>query len=462
MNKKDLRILLVSSRPPEHSANLGGDIVNALQQKGCIVDFLSLYPSTKNNPFNVYTILDNQPESKSEFLRKRLSPFLFNTLKKLLSPIKNLLKTIVVTVSKKRKIDIHCHKAGFYYVDEINPEINPELLLNKIPQNKYYDLIISLFWENMLNSTSLKAIHKRFRVPIYVYSVDMAPMTGGCYYFNTCNRYKYGCGQCPCLLSNNIDDRSHQNYLIKKANYSETDIYFMGNSWMIERAIASKLFDLNSVLNMSIIIDEAIFCPQKSSQARLGLNIPHQYDLVLLARSSNDRRKGSEILEYAVKKLWENLSDRDQERLCLVSVGDQTLQKKLKGEKIPVINFGLVDKTTLINLYQISTLFLNPSIDDAGPSMVNQSMMCGTPVVSFNIGTAVDVIENGISGFKTDNICEEGFSQTLNTAINTIINHTYPHIKETTRRKALEYNTSHAFADKLLNHFTNRKLKNDK
>lgn len=40
MKDNGLRVLLVSSRPPEHSANLGDDIVNALQKKGCIVDFL--------------------------------------------------------------------------------------------------------------------------------------------------------------------------------------------------------------------------------------------------------------------------------------------------------------------------------------------------------------------------------------------------------------------------------------
>ena len=99
-------------------------------------------------------------------------------------------------------------------------------------------------------------------------------------------------------------------------------------------------------------------------------------------------------------------------------------------------------------------MFLNPSTDDAGPSMVNQSIMCGTPVVSFNLGTAVDVIENGISGFKTDDISPEGFYRTLEKAIRSLIEGSNPSIRETTRATALRHNTSAVFASRLLGHYS--------
>lgn len=455
MNKRNLNILLVSSKPPEYSAHLGGDIVRALQKKGCTVDYLSLYPSKLDNTFKIYNILNDEPKSKSTILRNKLSPFFFNCVKKTFTLFRNLLNKALIVISDKRRIEINCRKSGFYYIKEEYPDIKIDTILNKIPQNNQYDLIISLFWENMLNSTTLKALYDKFKVPIYIYSVDMAPITGGCYYFNNCDRYKYECGKCPCLLSKNLDDRSHQNFIIKKNNYSKSKIYYLGNSWMLERAIASKLFDSRTVLNMNIIIDETIFCPKDSSQIRQKFNISPQYDIVLLIRSSNANRKGGNILEYSVKKLWQDLSDKDRKRICLVFIGDHTLQNKFTNSKIPFFNLGFVDRDSLIDLYRESTFFLNPSIDDAGPSMVNQSIMCGTPVVSFNIGTAVDVIENGISGFKTDDISKEGFSQILKIAVDSIINQTYPEIQKTTRGIALKFNTSSVFADKLLTHYYN-------
>lgn len=456
MNKQALRILLVSSRPPEHSANLGGDIVNALQTKGCTVDFLSLYPSIRHNPFTVYTVLNKQPESASVELRKKLSPVFYKIIKTFLEPLRSSFRATVNFFSKSRRLAYFRHQSGFLYVDETSPDIDTALLLSSLPQNQQYDLIITLFWQNMLNTTSLRAFYDRYKAPVYIYSVDMAPMTGGCYYFNTCDRYKYGCGQCPCLLSNNIDDRSHHNYLIKKDNYSKIEAYFLGNTWMIERAIASRLFDSNAVLNMGIIIDETIFYPKKSAQARLNLGLPQQCDLILLARSSYDRRKGSDILVFAMEYLWRHMPEEYKQRLCLVTIGDSTLENKLKGKELPVVHLGLVDRKKLINIYRESTLFLNPSTDDAGPSMVNQSIMCGTPVVSFNLGTAVDVIEDGISGFKTEDISKEGFAHVLKKAIDSILNNLCPQIRETTREMALKHNTSQIFAEKLMNHYNSR------
>lgn len=453
MKDNGLRVLLVSSRPPEHSANLGDDIVNALQKKGCIVDFLSLYPSTLNTKYRIYSVLSKAPKSVIERIVRIFSASFSSHLITLLKPFKKILRNTINILSKKQRAEFHRKKSGFYYFDESKPDIDPEVLLSKIPQSKRYDFIITLFWQNMLNSTSLKALYNRFKAPIYIYSVDMAPMTGGCFYFNTCDRYKYGCGNCPCLSSINPNDRSHHNYLIKQHNYSESSIFYLGNSWMIKYALASRLFDIKSVLNFSIILNETVFHPKKIFKQEQILAHSLRKDVILLARSSEAKRKGGDIILYAIKHLWQHLSIQCRQRICLVTVGDKTLQKKFKGTEIAIINLGVVDMTKLICAYQKATLFLNPSTDDAGPSMVNQAIMCGTPVVSFNLGTAVDVIENGISGFKTDNISKEGFAEILGIAIDAILNNKYPHIRETARETALKYNTSQVFADKLLGHY---------
>ncbi len=457
MNHDTPRILLVSSRGPEHSANLGGDVVNSLRQQGCDVDILTLYPSLQAKDYDIYSVVDEIPISTSGKLRKKLPGVSFKILKFIFKPVKDSWGQLRNALSKKRRLRLHLTQSGFFYPDESHPNVSPERLLNTIPQDKEYDLVITLFWQDMLNTTSLMAIYERFGAPIYIYSVDMAPMTGGCYYFNSCNHYTHQCGECPCLLSDNKSDQSHQNYITKKKNYSAIEAYFLGNSWMIDRALASKLFNADSVLNMGIIIDEKVFCPKNSLQARQELKIPEDKDLVLMARSLGSTRKGADTIVYALNMLWEKLPKEERQRLCLVTVGDATLEKKLKGGKIPVINLGTVGRDVLIKAYQAASLFLSPSTDDAGPSMVNQSIMCGTPVVSFNIGTAVDVIENGISGFKTDDLSKEGFARTLGEALHATVNATYPDIRATARVRALQHNTSQAFAEKLLLHFRNRR-----
>lgn len=454
-NSNCLNILLVSSRPPEHSANLGGDIVQALQKVGCTVEYLSLYPSKQKNEYAVYSVLDCAPKTIVDKLRGSLSESYFNKIRKVLKPILAVHRNLICLFSQKQKIIMHSKASGFNYFDENTPDINPGRILSIIPKNKKYDFIITAFWQGMLNSTSINALYNRFKVPVYIYSVDMATITGGCFYFNTCDHYKNECGKCPCLLSSNPNDRSHNNYLIKRNNYSKSEVYYIGNSWMIKHAIASRLFNSKNVLNMSIILDETVFYPARSSRARDKMNLPAEKDFILLVRSNCSKRKGSDIIIYTLKHLWENLSETHRQRLCLVSIGDRTLEERSKEAKIPIINLGIVDREMMISLYRESTLFLSPSTDDAGPSMVNQSMMCGTPVVSFNLGTAMDVIENGVSGFKTDNISNEGYAKLMENTVEAIIQNKYPRIRETTRETALKYNTSQVFAYKLLNHFSN-------
>jgi len=45
-------------------------------------------------------------------------------------------------------------------------------------------------------------------------------------------------------------------------------------------------------------------------------------------------------------------------------------------------------------------VFLCPSIEDSGPLMINESIMCGTPVVSFDMGVAPDLVHTGKTGYR--------------------------------------------------------------
>ena len=49
-------------------------------------------------------------------------------------------------------------------------------------------------------------------------------------------------------------------------------------------------------------------------------------------------------------------------------------------------------------------MFLNQSIQDAGPIMINESLSCGLPVISFKIGLAKDIVnkKNGFLAEKVD------------------------------------------------------------
>ena len=100
----------------------------------------------------------------------------------------------------------------------------------------------------------------------------------------------------------------------------------------------------------------------------------------------------------------------------------------------------------LIKAYNIADVFISSSTDDAGPSMVNQSMACGTPVISFHIGTALDVMFQGVSGFSAENKSQTGFSNCLE-KMYMLPSEEKLKMRKATREVALKFNSMKAISD---------------
>ena len=399
MKQKPMRILFLSSMPPTHSAGLGNDIRASLQARGHRVDMISLYGDEKSDYTYLFTV------RRSDALMERLRRFLTRL------GVRDRIRKIVRAVIPAKGGVTEANGISIMYPDESRPDVSPETLLAAIP-DKQYDAVITCYWQGMLNTTSLRAVHDRLRCPVLMFSPDMAPMTGGCYYFGRCERYKEQCGRCPGLNSSDPDDATHRNYLEKKENYAAMDVRFLGNTWMAEAAEASGIFKPGDVCNVGIVINENTFTPSNQLHARRRLGIPTQKTDVVLARSLKAQRKGCNFVIDACREFLRRHPDR-RDSFLLLSVGEEFLMHECRKADIPCKALGIVDRETLIDAYRASTCFMSPSIDDAGPSMVNQAMLCGTPVVCFNTGVAVDVVRDGETGFKSDSIDSASISDRL-------------------------------------------------
>jgi glycosyltransferase involved in cell wall biosynthesis len=53
----------------------------------------------------------------------------------------------------------------------------------------------------------------------------------------------------------------------------------------------------------------------------------------------------------------------------------------------------------LAEMYQIADFLVVPSLEDSGPMMINESILCGTPVVAFDMGVAGDLVKTGKTGY---------------------------------------------------------------
>lgn len=62
------------------------------------------------------------------------------------------------------------------------------------------------------------------------------------------------------------------------------------------------------------------------------------------------------------------------------------------ASNVNIIMPGFLSENELFEVYCAADVFMSTTIADSGPMMVNYSIACGTPVVSFPIGVAQDLV----------------------------------------------------------------------
>lgn len=426
---ESLNILFISSFPPDHSAGLARDYMRALTSHGHKVDFLTRYdfPGQKDNEYNVY----------SERLSDKIRRFCRN------HPIMQKFRFMRFLLHRDK---VYPGNSGII-ITNLQEGVSPvsiDDLLSKIA--KPYDAVVTLFWQHMLTTVTLKAIYDKLKCPIIIWSVDMFTFTGGCFYFMECRNFLKGCGRCPALASNDPKDQTAKNFQTKKQMYASMNYAIGLNTWMQRFALPTGLFDKRRVVYTSVSVDENLFTVMSKDKCRKELGISSNKTFILLARHADSAAKGKgyDYLVKAVNSFAAKLNDKQKQK-CLIVLAGKAENKNESQFSIDTLYIGPLSRQNLIKAYNASNIFLSPSIDDAGPSMVNQSIMCGTPAICFEIGTALDVIDNGISGYKVQVKDYEAFADAIYTIYN-MPAEKYDKLQLSTREMALKHNSLESFA----------------
>lgn len=366
IDRKPSILILTSFLSNDNSSKMIMDISKSLNDDYDI-DVLSKYPYNGNKNLNFYSAYNDHEKIIHDFVN-------WGIVK--LSSYKNFFRK----ANKKDSLPYF-----FFGLNEEKPPVKTRRIVDKI--QKEYDFFLVFFWQGMITSKTLEDIYAKTHKPILLVAADMFPMTGGCSYFWDCNRLKESCGNCPGIFSTNENDITRTNFLFKQKVFREIKCIFLGNSWQCNHASKSKLF--NKMGRIYPIVDENVFIPRDKIILKEKFNYSNKKILFFGALGVHDVRKGFKYLIEALQLLSKNRNDLVKD-IILVVAG--------KGDKIIGLEDYRVEYTghltfnQLAEYYALSDLFLSPSIQDAGPMMLNQALMCGTPAVAFEIGVACDVI----------------------------------------------------------------------
>jgi len=264
------------------------------------------------------------------------------------------------------------------------------------------DVILVLFAKNFINTKDMYELFKLTHARIFWLMYDMAPLTGGCHYAWDCKGYLNNCGSCPGIYSDDPNDISRKNLLFKKKYISITDIHLIAASeWQYRQAKSSVLFKDKKIDKILLSVDNTIFKPLDKKAMKLNMGIDSDKKVVFFgAVYLYIQRKGMSYLLESLKILKDRLAGTDLGSNILLLFAGRETEGIIDALPFPYQYMGYLDNNYgMASAFQAADVFLCPSIEDSGPQMINQSIMCGTPVVSFEMGVAPDLVISGQTGY---------------------------------------------------------------
>ena len=389
-------ILIINSLDPTKGSAIGAlKTYNLFKQAGYDVDLLTKYKVEGYPHFlSVYDSYPRQDTWKFWFSSK-LKALYFKTL-------------------LRQKKDYY-----FFYRKETTPPVPVSKVLAKIV--KHYDIVHVYFWQEMLSFHTVKAIYDKLHCFVRFACADYSVMAGGCHFTGDCVKYKTGCGSCPAIYSNNPHDFTAFNVNYRKLFLEEVKPVISVNNYMKNNFFKESYLyrDYDRLLTVNPLIDLTVFRPYDKSMLREEYGIPQEKEFILFFGSQglNDERKGIKYLLEALKIFYDRLNDKQRKSVMLLLAGknmDEIKDWLLFDYKS--LGFLSVDK--LPQIYSLASVFLSPSVNDAGPLMLLQSLACGTPVVAFEMGYAFDFVKNRNTGYCAELRNSESFAEGIYSMFN--------------------------------------------
>lgn len=228
---------------------------------------------------------------------------------------------------------------------------------------------------------------KKKKMKVFWTFHDCWAFTGYCTHFLTanCDKWKTECGDCVKWREFSwVFDRSTSLFWRKKTIYEDWNFTVVTPSTWMANVVKQSFLSQKDVVVIHNGINLDVFKPRKS-------NFRDRYNLqdkkiVLGVAFSWGYAKGLDV----VNKLADILSDE----YAVVLVGTTPAIDKLLSPRIISIH-KTENQIQLAEIYSVADIFVNPTREENYPTVHLESVACGTPVVSFDVGGCKETIPDG-------------------------------------------------------------------
>jgi glycosyltransferase involved in cell wall biosynthesis len=305
----------------------------------------------------------------------------------------------VAVVQRKRRIETNLfritNQLGLHYIHLLNSF--------DIPKHPFYQEADVLNFHNLHgNYFNYLAVSKLTATKPAIFTLhDMWSFTGHCAYSYDCNRWKTGCGKCPYPDAGPaaLRDNSNIEWKLKNWVYSHSQLTIVTPSqWLADLTSQSMLgrFPVHCIPNG---LDTDAYQPIDPELCRTLLNIaPYKKVLMFAAYNLAELRKGGDLLQAALSSLPVTL--RQDLVLLVLGEGGESMAQTMG---IQTVSLGILNSDRLKSMaYSAADLFIFPTRADNLPLVLQESMACGTPMVSFALGGVPELVRPGVTGYLAE------------------------------------------------------------
>jgi glycosyltransferase involved in cell wall biosynthesis len=245
----------------------------------------------------------------------------------------------------------------------------------------------------------------------------MWSFTGRCAFSFECEKYLTGCDETcptpheyPCLPSNEISKAWQDR--VKFFQKSSRLAAVTPSAWLAEKA-RGGLWQGLRVERIPYSLPLEVYAPVEKTVARQALGLDMHSPVLLIAGVHlGERRKGVGIAIEAIKKTRHR-------PLTLLTLGSDPPPINLPD--VWVQHLGFIDhERTKALVYNAADLFIHPALADNLPNTVIESIVCGTPVIAFDVGGLPELVHPGKTGWLAPEIGVESFTKTIDIALEEI------------------------------------------
>ncbi|MBI9061723.1 MAG: glycosyltransferase [Marinilabiliaceae bacterium] len=379
-----MKVLCISAHGPVRAGKVAFDLHHNFIRSGYDSKMLTIYHEQEEDD----VISMHSPKQwKRIQLWKKVDRKIFQKIKSKLGLLKKIKKD---------------SKYQFFELDGTKQYYSTPKILHRL--NGFVpDVIVVFFTTEFVTVKNIKELAQVTGATILWEFLDMAPITGGCHYAWECEGYHNGCGNCPALFSKKSKDHSSINLAFKKDNIQGYDLRLMiGSEWDHQNTSKSSLFKDLPIYRTFLGIDSNVFKPVDKVPVRSKWGIPEDRKVLFFGSVHfGEKRKGMSYLMNALNLLNLRLNgDGLKEKIILLIAGNTNdFPLELLPFKYHCLGY-LKQVNELAAAYQAADVFVCPSVYDSGPVMVNQALMSGTPIVSFEMGVSLDLVHSGKTGYR--------------------------------------------------------------